>query len=89
MSSEFVISLDFELLWGVRDHADQNSYGRNVLGARKAVPQILELFAQNDIRATWATVGFLFCESREKLVSASPPDELRPRYANPALSNYS
>ena len=88
MSSEFVISLDLELLWGVRDHADRNSYGLNVMGARKAVPQILELFAQNDIRATWATVGFLFCETRDELIAASPPDELRPRYANPALSNY-
>ena len=64
MSGQFVISLDFELLWGVRDHADRTSYGKNVLGARDAVPQMLEIFAQNSIRATWATVGFLFCETR-------------------------
>jgi len=34
VSSQFVISLDFELLRGVRDHADRRSYGDNVLGAR-------------------------------------------------------
>ena len=89
MSGEFVISLDFELLWGLRDHADRDSYGRNILGARQAVPQMLDLFARNGISATWATVGLLFCESRDELISSMPPEELQPRYANPALSNYS
>ena len=89
MSGQFVISLDFELLWGVRDHADRTSYSNNVLGAREAVPQMLEVFAQNSIYATWATVGFLFCETRDELIEMSPPEDLRPRYNNPALSNYS
>jgi hypothetical protein len=66
MTGRFVISLDFELLWGVRDHADRDSYGKNVLGARNAVPKMLEIFAKNGISATWATVGFLFCESKEE-----------------------
>ena len=88
MTSEFVISLDFELLWGVRDHADRSSYGRNVIGAREAVPQMLDLFARNRINATWATVGFLFCETRDELMASLPIPELRPRYANPALSTY-
>lgn len=42
MSGQFVISLDFELLWGVRDHSDKQAYGQNVLGARDAVPRMLE-----------------------------------------------
>lgn len=87
MSGRFVISLDFELLWGVRDHADKNGYGTNVLGARDAIPRILELFAENNIHATWATVGFLFCEDKDELIECLP--EVRPTYANPALSNYS
>ena len=87
MNGQFVISLDFELLWGVRDHADRDSYGGNVLGARDAVPKMLELFAEKGIRATWATVGFLFCESKEELL-ASFPSEL-PEYSNPRLSNFS
>lgn len=89
MSGEFVISLDFELLWGLRDRANRDSYGRNILGAREAVPQMLDLFARNGISATWATVGLLFCESRDELMASMPPEELQPRYANPALSNYS
>ena len=81
-----MISLDFELLWGVRDHADQRTYGQNIFGARQAVPRILELFARQGLRATWATVGFLFCGTKEELVSALP--EERPAYVNRRLSSY-
>ena len=84
MSGHFIVSLDFELLWGVRDHADRDTYGKNVLGVRDAVPKMLELFAENEISATWATVGFLFCESKEELM-ASLPSEL-PVYSNPRRS---
>lgn len=87
MTGQFVISLDFELLWGVRDHSDRNSYGKNVLGARVAIPRILEIFAHNGLRATWATVGFLFCESKDELLASLPTE--RPNYSNPRLSNYS
>lgn len=86
MSGRFVISLDFELLWGVRDHADRQTYGHNVLGARDAVPRMLDLFVRYGIRATWATVGFLFCETKDELIAALPGE--RPAYANPRLSNY-
>lgn len=85
---QFVISLDFELMWGVRDQETRNSYGANVLGARKAIPQILERFERNGIHATWATVGMLFAESRDELLAALPPESQRPRYANPVLSSY-
>ena len=88
MTSEFVISLDFELLWGVRDHADRESYGRNILGGREAIPRILDLFERHGIRATWATVGFLFAEDKDELLASLPPEELRPTYAQDALSNY-
>lgn len=82
----FVISLDFELLWGVRDHADRDAYGANILGAREAIPRILDAFSEAGISATWATVGFLFCESKEELLSVLP--EERPAYDEPRLSNY-
>lgn len=88
MAGEFVISLDFELLWGVRDHATRDSYGANVMGARQAVPRMLELFDKYEVSVTWATVGFLFCENREELLSCLPPPEMRPTYDHKALSNY-
>ena len=40
----FVISLDFELMWGVRDRRGIADYGANILGARRAVPRLLDLY---------------------------------------------
>ena len=86
MSGQFVISLDLELLWGVRDHADQSTYGKNILGGRAAVPKILSLFKKYNISATWATVGFLFCETKEELIHYIP--ESKPNYHKIKLSNF-
>jgi hypothetical protein len=47
---------------------------------------MLDLFAQFDIAATWATVGFLFAGSRQELEAFSP--SLRPSYHNRELSPY-
>jgi len=85
---QFVLSLDFELLWGVRDHDDVASYGKNILGGREAVARMLDLFVARDVACTWATVGMLFYDERDALMAALPPEELRPRYTNPALSAY-
>jgi len=68
-AGNFVISLDYELMWGVRDHATRESYGPNVLGGRQAVPAMLDLFQRRNIRATWATVGALLCESKDELLA--------------------
>ncbi len=80
----FIISLDFELLWGVRDKRSIDSYGANVLGVRKVIPALLDLFDRYGIHATFATVGFLFARSKDELLSYQP-DEL-PKYS---LSKYS
>jgi peptidoglycan/xylan/chitin deacetylase (PgdA/CDA1 family) len=82
----FVVSLDFELHWGVRDRYTVEDYERNLIGAREVIPRMLERFAANDVRATWATVGMLFCESKEELLERLP--ERRPAYANGRLSPY-
>jgi peptidoglycan/xylan/chitin deacetylase (PgdA/CDA1 family) len=88
MTSRFILSLDFELLWGLRDHADRTSYGRNILGAREVIPRMLDLFAARGVSATWATVGMLMAEGRDELLEVAPPEDERPQYANPRLSNY-
>jgi peptidoglycan/xylan/chitin deacetylase (PgdA/CDA1 family) len=82
-----VISLDFELHWGVRDKcAPDGPYLQNLLGARKAIPQILDLFEEFDVAATWATVGFLFAESRREREEFSPG--IRPHYTDSRLDPY-
>jgi peptidoglycan/xylan/chitin deacetylase (PgdA/CDA1 family) len=83
----FVLSLDFELHWGVRDHEPPNGpYRQNLLGAREAIPRLLALFERYGISATWATVGFLFAASPEERQRFEP--SIRPRYYNPALDAY-
>jgi len=82
----FTISLDFELYWGVHDSRPLASYARNLLGARDAIPRMLELFERYEVHCTWATVGLLFFDRKAELMEYLP--ELRPRYADPALSPY-
>ena len=82
-----VISLDFELHWGVRDiFPSDGAYRANLLGAREVIPRLLDLFAEFDVAATWATVGFLFATSRAELEEVSP--QVRPRYARVRLDPY-
>ncbi len=82
-----VISLDFELHWGVRDLTPVDGpYRGNLLGAREAVPRMLELFERFEFGATWATVGFLFASTRDELERLSP--EVRPAYVDENLSPY-
>lgn len=73
-----IITLDFELYWGVFGGKTLANYKNNLLGVRQVIPKLLDLFAEYDIHATWATVGFLFFESRQELLAALPQE--RPNY---------
>ncbi len=82
----FVISLDFELLWGVFDlvdHREKEEYFRNT---RKIIPLILDRFEQNEIHATWAVVGMLFNKNWKEWKDNRPKST--PAYANSSLSAY-
>ncbi|NVO32115.1 polysaccharide deacetylase family protein [Hymenobacter lapidiphilus] len=83
----FIISLDFELNWGVRDQQTLAVYGPNLLGVRQAIPATLALFTEFGLRATWATVGLLFFENKQQLLANLP--NIRPQYVDPNLSPYS
>jgi hypothetical protein len=83
----FVISLDLESIWGVRDHESLTSgYGDNLRGEREAVYQMLDVFSEFDIAATWATVGFLFAKNRDELHAFFPKQ--KPQYRDANLSPY-
>lgn len=83
----FIISLDFELNWGVHDVFALEQYKKNLLGARTAIPKMLELFRKFDIHATWATVGMLGFSTKQELLDNLP--SLRPSYTDPTLTPYS
>jgi peptidoglycan/xylan/chitin deacetylase (PgdA/CDA1 family) len=84
----FVVSLDFELRWGLREiyPIDGGAYRANLLGARTAIPRMLDLFEEFGICATWATVGLMMAESREEMERFKP--RVEPAYEDPGLNPY-
>lgn len=86
--AQLIVSLDFELFWGMQDGHSLESYHDHVLGGRKAIPQLLKLFEKYGIHATWATVGLMFAENREEALRYFPEEDLLPHYRNAKLSSY-
>ena len=84
--SSLVISLDFELLWGVFDKVDYKEKNEYFNNTRKVIPSLLKLFASNDIHVTWATVGMLFNKDWDEWMENIPPKI--PVYDNLELSPY-
>ena len=74
----FVVSIDFELTWGLWDYADLAAEKLVVAKERMVVTRLLELFDRYDIRTTWATVGALFDKipPEKKLIDAWYAPEL-------------
>lgn len=83
----FVVSLDFELHWGVRAEWSVAEYRANLLGVRQVVPALLSTFEEFGIHATWATVGMLFFGTRRELLDGLPRS--RPAFDDPRVSAYS
>ena len=82
-----VISLDFELHWGMRDHVDRRSPAfADLAPSRRVVSDLSTLFADRGIRATWATVGFLFASTDAELEAHRP--QVRPRYRRAEFDPY-
>lgn len=85
---QLIVSLDFELFWGMQDGHTLESYKDNVLGGRNAIPRLLKLFEKYGIHATWAVVGFMFADSYEELKRFFPSEDKRPTYTNRNLTPY-
>lgn len=68
-----IISLDFELHWGVfRTVTPDSPYMINIYNSPVVIDKILEIFKRRNISATWAVVGMLFAESREMIEKFTP-----------------
>jgi peptidoglycan/xylan/chitin deacetylase (PgdA/CDA1 family) len=82
----FVISLDLELYWGMRDLISLRDYQKRLAGVRQAVPAILDLFEKYEVNATWAAVGFLYYDDVEQLKQNIP--QQIPNYHQSNLNPY-
>lgn len=85
-NGKFVISLDFELMWGVRDKRTVKDYGENIAGVHKVIPELLVIFDKYKINATFSTVGLLFFETKQELLTNLP--NTIPLYKKQNLSPY-
>jgi len=83
---KFVISLDFELMWGVRDVQTAEQYGRNIEGVQSVIPRLLEAFGHHKVKATFSAVGMLFFSHKDELMKSLP--DLQPGYEEKSLSPY-
>ncbi len=86
--SYFVVSLDFELFWGMFDKVTLAQYGERVKGERTAIPRMLDLFSKYSVHATWATVGMLMARDKKDLLTLLPETSLQPKYENMDISSY-
>ena len=81
-----LISLDFELFWGVFDVRSLESYKYNLKKVSEIIPRLLKLSDRYNIKLTFATVGFLLAKNKEELIQYSP--EIKPNYSNFIFSPY-
>lgn len=82
-----MISLDFELHWGMRDHtAVDPGVTRMLTTSRSTVEALADLFARREVHATWATVGLLFATTAAEARALSPAT--RPAYREARLDPY-
>ncbi|NJW53432.1 polysaccharide deacetylase family protein [Salinimicrobium oceani] len=81
-----VISLDFELLWGIFDKVKPEEKMRYFKSTRLVIPQILEIFKNYEISCTWAVVGMLFNKDWAEWENNKP--KILPDYTDRKLSAY-
>ncbi|MFD2823600.1 polysaccharide deacetylase family protein [Lacinutrix iliipiscaria] len=82
----FVISLDFELFWGVFDVRSLESFKQNLKKVYHIVPRLIKLSDAYNIKLTFATVGFLFAKNKNELMEFAP--KIKPEYKNPNFNPY-
>lgn len=84
----FVISLDFEMMWGCKDWTSPEVYGMsNIAQVSIVIDRLLRLFKKYNVRATIATVGMIMLEDKEDALNSIP--QKIPSYMNKRYSPYS
>ena len=82
-----IISLDFELLWGVIELPNAKAYAQsNVINVPEVCDRMLQLFEKYHVRATFSTVGLLMCKDKEEVENYIPSKT--PSYSKEELSPY-
>ena len=86
MKGHFVISLDYEIHWGVFDKRSVEAYRENLINVGKVIDRLLELCDKYDVKITFSTVGFLFAKDKSELLKYAPKN--KPTYHVEKFSPY-
>ena len=89
MNSSLIISLDFELLWGLSGWNENQiaKYAPHIQGSVFALESILKLFSEYNIKCTIAYVGAMSCDSKKQLLCLKK-DLPEPSYKSTIFSSY-
>jgi peptidoglycan/xylan/chitin deacetylase (PgdA/CDA1 family) len=94
-NGKFIISLDFELQWGMMDKVNALSpYRKNISRVHEIVPRLLDTFNKYNVKATFAQVGMSFFQDYQELFEfiekrRCETKEKELTYENNSLSAYS
>lgn len=86
MNGKFIISLDFELHWGVFDALTLEQYQSNLDNVRLVIKRLIKLSDTYNVKLTFATVGLLFAKNKEDIKKYMPKNILV--YSNKNLNPY-
>ncbi len=86
MNGSMIVSLDYELFWGMQDITAIKQYKENISGTYEVIPKLLSLFDKYGIHSTWAVIGMMYAQNADVLKKFMP--EERPSYINPKCSSY-
>lgn len=87
MNGSFIISLDFEMMWGNLEKYSPETYGTsNVSRVRGVIERLIALFNKYHVKSTFATVGLLMCNDTKEALEYVPC--LKPTYQKTLLSPY-
>lgn len=82
-----VISLDYELMWGIIDVLTKDGYGQtNVKQVPEVINRMIALFEKYDVHATFATVGMIMYPGARELLADIP--QVHPSYKQSLMSPY-
>ena len=82
-----VISLDYELMWGIIDVLTKDGYGQtHVRQVTEVINRMIAFFEKYDVHATFATVGMIMYPNVKSLLLDIP--SVHPTYVNSVMSPY-
>ena len=80
MSGHFVLSLDFEGMWGSLGSRDVAGFAQRTQNLELVLNRLIDLIEKYQIHCTWAIVGALACSSPEQVLKMMDYDITYPQW---------